>query len=300
MSLMVLQGAVEQGFIYALVALALYISFRTLDIADMTTDGAFTLGGAVSALLTTIGLPWLGILGAMVAGAAAGLITALLQTKLKVAPILAGIITMTGLYSINLMVMRDSSTLPLLKSKTIFTELRALLGPWSNLVLVVAFAVVACLLMGFFLRTKLGLSLRATGDNREMVAASSINPGFTTTVGLCLANALTGLSGALVAQYSKFSDINQGTGMVVIGLASLIIGEVVVGRSSVRRCLIGAVVGAVIYRIIIALALSSKLGANNLKLVSAIIVAAAISYPAIKDRVDFARRRKEGERDAAN
>lgn len=300
MSFVVIQGAVEQGFMYALVALALYISFRTLDIADMTTDGAFTLGGAVSALLTMLGLPWLGLVGAMLAGGVAGLVTAMLQTRMKVAPILAGIITMTGLYSINLMVMRNSSTLPLLKSRTVFSRLREAFGPLGDLLLVVLFALVACVLLGFFLRTKLGLSLRATGDNREMVAASSINPAYTTTVGLCIANALTGLSGGLVAQYSKFSDINQGTGMVVIGLASLIIGEVIVGRGSVRRCIVGAVLGAVIYRVIVAAALSSKLGANNLKLVSAVIVAIAISYPAVKERIDFARRRKEGERDAKN
>lgn len=300
MSFIVIEGAVEQGFLYALVALALYLSFRTLDIADLTTDGSFTLGAAASALLTTLGLPWLGLLAAIVAGAAAGYVTAFLQTKMKIAPILAGIITMTGLYSINLMVMKNSSTLPLLKSSTVFTQFRSLLGDWGSLLLVVVITAAAAVLLGFFLRTQLGLSLRATGDNREMVSASSINPAFTTTVGLCLANALTALSGGLVAQYSKFSDINQGTGMVVIGLASLIIGEVIVGRGSVRRCLIGAVVGAVLYRVIIAAALSSKLGANNLKLVSAVIVAIAISYPAIKERVAFARRRKEGMRDAAN
>lgn len=300
MSFVVIEGAVEQGFIYALVALALYISFRTLDIADLTTDGSFTLGAAVSALLTTVGLPWLGLLGAVLAGTLAGLVTAFLQTKMKITPILAGIITMTGLYSINLIVMKNSSTLPLLKSKTVFTAVKGLLGEWGSLILVVLLAALLCFLLGLFLRTKLGLSLRATGDNREMVSASSINPSYTTTVGLCLANALTALSGGLIAQYSKFSDINQGTGMVVIGLASLIIGEVIIGRGSVRRCLIGAVVGAVLYRVIIAAALSSRLGANNLKLVSAVIVAAAISYPAIRERIDFARRRKAGERDAAN
>lgn len=299
MSLIVIQGAVEQGFLYSLVALALFISFRTLDIADLTTDGSFTFGAAASALLTSLGHPWLGLLAAILAGIAAGSVTAFLQTKMKVTPILAGIITMTGLYSINLMVMKNSSTLPLLKSKTVFTAARAFLGDWGALLLAVLFAALVSVTLGFFLRTKLGLSLRATGDNREMVSASSINPAYTTTVGLCLANALTALSGGLVAQYSKFSDINQGTGMVVIGLASLIIGEVLIGRGSVTRCLLGAVLGAVIYRVIIAAALSSRLGANNLKLVSAVIVAIAISYPAIKERIAFARRRKEAHQDAA-
>lgn len=300
MTFTVFTGAVEQGFIYALVALALYISFRTLDIADLTTDGAFPFGAAASAIFTTMGHPWLGIVMGILCGVLAGFITALLQTKLKVTPILAGIITMTGLYSINIMVMGNKSNLPLLKSTTVFTAFERVFGVWGKMVLVVLVTVLVSAGLVFFLRTQLGLSLRATGDNREMVSASSINPAFTTTVGLCIANGLTALAGALVAQYSKFSDVSLGTGMVVIGLASLIIGEVIVGRGGVVRCVIGAVLGAIIYRVIIAFALSSSVGANNLKLVSAFIVAAAISYPAIKEKVQFIHRRRAGERDAEN
>ena len=293
MSLSVLQGAIEQGFIYSLVALGLFLSYRVLDVADLTTDGSFTLGAACSAILTIQGRPALGLLLALLAGAAAGLVTALLQTRLGVQSILAGIVTMTGLYSINLMVMGGRSNLNMLKEENIFTATEALLGPAGKLLLAGAFALAAGALLALFLRTQLGLSIRATGDNREMVAASSIDPAFTTTVGLCIANALVSLSGGLLVQYQKFSDVNLGTGMVVIGLASLIIGEVITGRRSVVRGIAAAVLGAVIYRIIIAAALAANVGAQNFKLVSAVIVAAAISWPCVQEKIQFYRLRKE-------
>ncbi|MCI9508863.1 MAG: ABC transporter permease [Angelakisella sp.] len=296
MSLSVLQGAVEQGFIYSLVALGLFLSYRTLDIADLTTDGTFTLGAACSALLTILGHPALGLLLALLAGALAGGVTALLQTKLGVQPILAGIVTMTGLYTVNLAVMGGRSNLNMLREENVFTAAETLLGPAGKLILAGAFALGAGGLLFLFLRTQLGLSIRATGDNREMVASSSIDPALTTTVGLCAANALVGLSGGLLVQYQKFSDVNLGTGMVVIGLASLIIGEVVTGRRSVARGIVAAVVGAVIYRIIIAAALVANVGAQNFKLVSAVIVAAAISYPTVAEKLRFARHRKEAEK----
>ena len=288
MSLTVLQGAVEQGFIYSLVALGLYLSYRTLDVADLTTDGSFTLGAACSAILTIGGHPVQGLLLALAAGALAGFVTALLQTRLGVQPILAGIVTMTGLYSVNLMVMGGRSNLNMLKEENVFTAAEGLLGPAGKLVLAGILALLVGAGLALFLRTQLGLSIRATGDNREMVAASSIDPAFTTTVGLCAANAMVALSGGLLVQYQKFSDISLGTGMVVIGLASLIIGEVVMGRCSVVRGIAAALVGAVIYRIIIATALvSTKVGAQNFKLVSAVIVAAAISWPAIREKLRF-------------
>ncbi len=297
MSLTVLQGAVEQGFIYSLVALGLYLSYRTLDVADLTTDGSFTLGAACSAILTIGGHPVQGLLLALAAGALAGFVTALLQTRLGVQPILAGIVTMTGLYSVNLMVMGGRSNLNMLKEENVFTAAEGLLGPAGKLVLAGILALLVGAGLALFLRTQLGLSIRATGDNREMVAASSIDPAFTTTVGLCAANAMVALSGGLLVQYQKFSDISLGTGMVVIGLASLIIGEVVMGRRSVVRGIAAALVGAVIYRIIIATALvSTKVGAQNFKLVSAVIVAAAISWPAIREKVRFYQLRREVER----
>ncbi len=293
MSLSVLQGAVEQGFIYSLVALGLFLSYRVLDVADLTTDGSFTLGAACSAVLTVQGHPAAGLLLALLAGAAAGFVTALLQTRLGVQSILAGIITMTSLYSVNLMVMGGRSNLNMLKEGNLFTAAEALLGPAGKLLLAGAFALGLGVLLALFLRTQLGLSIRATGDNREMVAASSINPAFTTTVGLCAANALVALSGGLLVQYQKFSDVNLGTGMVVIGLASLIIGEVLTGRGSVPRGILAAVLGAVLYRIIIAAALAANVGAQNFKLVSAVIVAAAISWPSVREKLQLYRLRRE-------
>ena len=203
---------------------------------------------------------------------------------------------MTGLYTVNLAVMGGRSNLNMLREENVFTAAETLLGPAGKLILAGAFALGAGGLLFLFLRTQLGLSIRATGDNREMVASSSIDPALTTTVGLCAANALVGLSGGLLVQYQKFSDVNLGTGMVVIGLASLIIGEVVTGRRSVARGIVAAVVGAVIYRIIIAAALVANVGAQNFKLVSAVIVAAAISYPTVAEKLRFARHRKEAEK----
>ena len=296
MSFTVLLGAVEQGFIYSLVALGLFLSYRVLDVADLTTDGSFTLGAACSAVLTIQGQPVAGLLLALAAGALAGLVTALLQTRLGVQPILAGIVTMTGLYTVNLMVMGGRSNLNMLRGQNVFTAAEAALGPMGKLLLAGMAAVVAAVLLALFLRTRLGLSIRATGDNREMVASSSIDPALTTTVGLCAANGLVALSGGLLVQYQKFSDISLGTGMVVIGLASLIIGEVVTGKGGVARGILAAVLGSLIYRVIIAAALVSDVGAQNFKLVSAVIVAAAISWPAIREKLRFHKLRREVEK----
>lgn len=295
MSIQILLTNTEQGLIYSLVALGLYISYRTLDIADLTTDGSFTLGIACSAILTSLGHPVLGLWAALFAGALAGGVTAVLQTKLGVQPILAGIITMTGLYSINLMIM-GKSNLTLLRVDTLFRWADELM-PYGTLVLALVLAVVCAVLLVLFLRTQLGLSLRATGDNRDMVAASSINPAFTTTVGLCIANALIAVSGGLLAQQQGYGDLTLGTGMVVIGLASLVIGEVLVGRGGIVRGVVGALIGSIIYRVLTGIALTSNLGASNLKLVSAVIVAAAISWPAVRDKILFYKKRKEADKE---
>lgn len=286
-------SALELGCIYALVAMALFLSFRVLNIADMTTDGAFTLGCAVSATMAVAGHPVLGLFAAMLAGPAAGFVTSLLQTRLGVPSILAGIITNTGLYTVNLAVMGFSSNVPMLKTNTIFTMLEDALGENlpTKLLLVALIAAIACALLILFLGTRLGLSIRATGDNPDMVRASSINTAFTITVGLCIANALTALSGAVLAQYQRSADINLGTGMVVIGLASLIIGETLFGRGGLWTRAVAAVAGSIIYRFIIALAMRANLPSEALKLISAIIVVLAISAPAIKKGVAFQRRR---------
>ena len=286
-------SALELGCIYALVAMALFLSFRVLNIADMTTDGAFTLGCAVSATLAVAGHPILGLFAAMLAGSAAGCITALLQTKLGVPSILAGIITNTGLYTINLAVMGFSSNVPMLKTTTLFTMLEDLLGEAfpTKLLAAALIAAIVCTALLLFLGTRLGLSIRATGDNPDMVRASSINTAFTITVGLCVANAMTALSGAVLAQYQRSADINLGTGMVVIGLASLIIGETLFGRGGLWTRAVAAVAGSIVYRFIIAVAMRANLPSEALKLISAIIVVLAISAPAIQKNLALRRRR---------
>ena len=197
----VIFSALELGFLYALVALALFLSFRVLNIADMTTDGAFTLGCAVSATIAVAGHPLLALPAAMLCGACAGGVTALLQTKLKIPSILAGIITNTGLYTVNLAVMGFSSNVNMMRSETLFTLVQPYLGKVYKLLPVALITLVVGILLVLFLKTRLGLSIRATGDNPDMVRASSINTGFTITVGLCIANSLTALSGAVLAQY---------------------------------------------------------------------------------------------------
>ena len=292
--LYVSQTALELGSLYALVAMALFLSYRILDIADLTTDGCFVLGAAVSVTCAAAGHPILGIPAAMLAGCAAGFVTAFLQTRLGVPSILAGIVTNTGLYTVNLMAMGWSSSVSLLKQATVFTMFRdtGIGGSWYETVLAAFVTIAAGLLLLYFLGTRLGLSIRATGDNRDMVRASSINPTFTITIGLCMANALTALSGAMVGQYQKTMDINGGTGIVVIGLACLIIGETVLGRRSVRKGIAAVMVGSVIYRLIYAIVYYTKIvPVEGLKLLTAVIVALAIASPTIKSWAMFQRRK---------
>ena len=253
--LTVLQTALEVGLIYGLVALALFISFSILNIADLSTDGCFTLGCAVGAMLTIAGHPILALFAAMAAGMLSGYITAFLQTRLGVESILAGIISNTGLYTINLAVMGFSSNVSITGVDTVFSLFKGLVGgQWSRLILLALIAAVIVLVLIRFFGTSLGLSIRATGDSLDMVSASSINPKATITIGLCLANALTALSGCLIGEYNKFCDINLGTGMVTI-----------------------------------ALALRLNISAEYFKLVSAVIVAVAIAAPNMKDYVHLAK-----------
>ena len=278
----VIMSALELGCIYALVALALFLSFRVLNIADMTTDGTFTLGCAVSATVAVAGHPLLAMPAAMLAGAAAGYITALLQTKFYIPSILAGIITNPGLYPVNLAVMGFSSNVNMLKTETLFSLLKPVLGSGYKLIPAAVIALAVGLFLIFFLKTRLGLSIRATGANADMVRASSINTAFTVTIGLMLSNALTALSGAVLAQYQKTADINLGTGMVIIGLASLIIGETLLPKGKMHLKVLGAILGSIVYRFIIAIALRLDLPSESLKLISAVIVALAIGLPAMK------------------
>jgi putative ABC transport system permease protein len=289
-NLAIVQSALELGIIYALVSLALFLSYSILDIADLTTDGSFTLGCAVSATVALAGHPFLALPAAMAAGVAAGFITAMLQTKFGVPSILAGIVTNTGLYTINLAVMGFSSNVNLFRADTIFSLAQGLfegtpLAGWYKLIVAAVITLIICSLLIAFLGTRLGLSIRATGDNKDMVRASSINPTVTITIGLCMANAMTALSGAILAQYQKAADINIGTGMVVIGLAGLIIGQTLVGRGGMFRNVLAVLCGSIIYRFIMAIALRSNIDVSALKLVSAVIVGVAISIPALKARI---------------
>lgn len=292
--LIITQTALELGFLYALIAMALFLSYRILDIADLTTDGCFVLGAAVSVTVTAAGHPILAIFAAMLAGACAGFVTAFLQTKLGVPSILAGIITNTSLYTVNLMAMGWKSNQSLLGGRTVFTMLRdrGIGGDWYELLLAASVTILAGLLLVLFLGTRMGLSIRATGDNPDMVRASSLNPSFTITVGLCLANVLTALSGAVVGQYQKTVDINSGTGIVVIGLACLIIGETLLGRRSVKKGVIAAILGSIVYRFIYAIVFYTKIvPVECLKLLTAVIVALAIASPSIRRWFAFQKRK---------
>ena len=294
--LYIIQTALQLGCVYSFVALALFLSYRILDIADLTTDGCFVLGMAVSVSCCASGHPFAGVILGMIAGGCAGCVTAILQTQLGVPSILAGIVTNTGLYTINLMAMGWSSNISLLKNETIFSLFKKtnIGGAWNTIILAGMIALCAMVLMKWFLSTRLGLSIRATGDNRDMVSASSINPRFTILVGLVVANIFTGLSGALAGQLQKSADINAGSGIVTIGLATLIIGETLIqGRKSIGRNICACLVGNIVYRCIYAFVLQTHIiPVEGLKLMTAIIVALAIAAPYIKENLDVMKRER--------
>lgn len=296
-----LLGSIQQGFLYALLALGVFITFRILKTPDLTADGSYTLGLAVSAVLAMHGYPMLGLLAAVLAGAVAGCVTGLLQTKAGVHPVLAGILTMFALQSVNLFVM-GAPNISLLGKSSLFTLAQKAFGFLGaggvKTLLCLLISVLFVLALHWFFGTQLGLSIRATGSNEEMVRASSINVDAVKIIGFSLANALVALAGALMAQYQGYADINAGVGTVTIGLASVIIGEVVCGRHGILVGLISAVVGAVAYRLILAGALLVKLPTYSFKFISAVIIAIALAVPAIKGRIAFARAKKGGTRNA--
>ena len=290
------QTALELGLINSLTVLALFLSYSMLNVCDLSTDGCFTLGACVGAVVAISGHPWLSLPAAMGAGIVSGFVTALLQTRMGVESLLAGIIVNTGLYSINIAVMGNSSLLNMNKTETVFTKAKALLkgtalsGQYKLLVALIAVAV-TIVFLSLFLRTRLGLAIRATGNNPDMVRSSSINPAFTTTVGLCVSNAFTALSGCLLAQSQKAVNIDIGSGMVTVALASLLIGGTFMGRGSIPKRAVGVVLGSFIFRLVYAVALRFDMPASMLKLVSAVIVVAAISGPYLKGQVPLLRRR---------
>ncbi|MDD7729306.1 MAG: ABC transporter permease [Clostridia bacterium] len=290
------ETALKLGLICSLTVLALFLSYSMLNVCDLSTDGCFTLGAAVGAAAAIAGHPFLSIAAAMLAGICSGFVTAILQTKLGVESLLAGIIVNTGLYSINIAVMGGSSLMNMNKTTTVFTMVRdaldgtplksrtEILIALAAVVLVVAFLVI-------FLKTRLGLAIRATGNNSDMVKSSSINPVFTTIVGLCIANSFTALSGCLLAQSQKSVDINIGQGMVTIALASLLIGGTIMGKGGILTRAIGMVLGSFIFRLVYTVALRFNMPAFMLKLVSSIIVVLAISVPYLKRQWPQVKRR---------
>ena len=306
--LTLLETALELGLVSALTVLALFLSYSMLNVCDLSTDGCFTLGATVGAAVAIAGHPYLSIAAAMLAGVASGFVTAFLQTKMGVNSLLAGIIVNTGLYSVNIAVMGGSSILNMNKVDTVFSKVRELTqetplkGHYKPIIALSAVVIVAVLL-GFFLKTRVGLAIRATGNNPDMVRSSSINPVITTIIGLCIANSFTALSGCLLAQMQKSVDIDTGTGMVTVALASLLIGNVFLGKKKMPLRIVGMVLGAFVFRLVYTIALRFDMPAFMLKLVSSVVVIAAISIPYLKEQMPLFKRRfvhsrKEDERDA--
>ena len=291
-----LQTAFELGLISSLTVLALFLSYSMLNVCDLSTDGCFTLGASVGAVVAISGHPYLSIVAAMFAGIASGFITAILQTKMGVDSLLAGIIVNTALYSINIAAMGNSSLLNMNKTETVFTKVKTLLAgtfleKQSVLIVSLIAVVLVILFLSLFLKTKMGLAIRATGNNPDMVRSSSINPAFTTIIGLCVANAFTGLSGCLLAQSQKSVNIDIGTGMVTVALASLLIGGVFMRKGKITAKAIGVVIGAIVFRLVYTVALRFNMPASMLKLVSSVIVIIAISGPYLKSKYPEFKRR---------
>lgn len=293
-----MQTVLELGLISSFTVLALFLSYTMLNVCDLSTDGCFTLGAAVGAIVALNGHPILSIPLAMLAGVASGLITALLQTVLGIDSLLAGIVVNTGLYSINIAVMKKSSLLNLNSADTVFSLLKAKLDGTAlegkQTLIIAALAVfLIVLFLSLFLKTKLGLSIRATGNNPDMVKSSSINPIVTTIIGLCIANSFTALSGCLLAQSQKQAEINIGTGMVTVALASLLIGGVFVRRGKIPLRAIGAVIGAVVFRLVYQIAIGLHMPPFMLKFVSSVIVIIAIAGPYLKTKMpEYIRKAK--------
>lgn len=276
MSLTIILKAIELGLIFSILSLGVYISFRVLNVPDLTVDGSFATGCAVCAVMTIAGHPYLGLLLAFVAGGLCGMVTAFLQTKMHMQPLLAGILTMVALYSINLRIMSGAPNISLFSTNTLFTLIDSEL-----LILLIFSLVIGFILFGFF-KTNLGLMLRATGDNEVMVRSSSINVDRMKFLGMALSNGIVALSGALLAQYQNFADITSGTGMMVLGLAGIIIGEAILRKRTIGFGIASAIIGACIYRLLYQFALQFGIPATDMNLMSAILVAITISLPYLK------------------
>jgi putative ABC transport system permease protein len=294
--LLAMQGAASQGVLWGIMTLGLYITFKILDFADMTVDGSFALGGSLSAVLIVSGVnPFLSLILVAIAGACAGLVTGVLHTKLKIPGLLAGILTMIALYSVNIRIMGKANT-PLIGVNTIVSSFGGLLGfdkTISTLAIGILFSACIVAAMYWFFGTELGSAIRATGNNERMVRALGVNTDTMKNLGLMIGNALVALSGAMVAQSQGYADVGMGTGTIVIGLASIIIGEVIFGRRfSFWYRLLSVVLGSVIYRIIIAVVLQLGMKSTDLKLLTAIIVAIALALPVLRSNFTAAGNRR--------
>ncbi len=275
MSTGVIIRAVELGLIFSVLSLGEYITVKVMDSPDLTVDGSFVTGGCTAAMLTLAGFPNLGLAAAFVAGLLCGCVTAFLQTKMKIQGLLAGILTMTALYSVNLRIMQGAPNVSLyaVPKPTILNN------PATVLYVLIAIVALIALLMYAFFKTNLGLMLRAAGDNEEMIRSSSVNVDSMKFLGFALSNGLVALSGALLVQFQKFADVTGGTGMLVLGLAGIIIGESVFRRSGIGFGLAASITGAILYRLLYTLALQLGFPATDMNLVSAVLVAVTISIP---------------------
>ena len=291
-------STVSQGLLWAIMALGVFLTFRVLDIADLSVEGTFPLGAAVAATLIDAGHSvWFAMLIALIAGCIGGTVTALLTTKLKIPALLSGILTMIGLYSVNLMIM-GKANVPLLRAETVFTLTEDLFGVSSvvaTLIVGLIATTVVGVIMYWFFGTVLGTAIRATGCNPQMARAQGINTNVMVILGLLISNGLVALSGALVAQSNGFADVGMGTGTIVIGLASVIIGEVLFGTRSFKNWLISVVLGSVVYRAVIAIVLELGMPPNDLKLFTAVLVAIALSLPLIKNKCAIMKRSEEAD-----
>lgn len=285
MSISVVIGAIELGLIYAVMGMGVYLSFRVLNIPDLTIDGSFTCGCAAGAVCTMASHPYLGMGAAFVCGMLCGLVTGILITRFRIQPILSGILTMTALYSVNLRIQGGKPNISMFGQKTIFTEIQDLLGKDAgSIVMIIFILAVVCFVLYLFLNTQLGLSMRATGSNEAMVRASSINANQMKVIGLALANGIIAFAGALLAQYQGFADVSSSSGKMVLGLASIIVGEAFFGHRTIIRSITSVIVGSLIYRFLLTFALQFGLNASDLNLFSAALVALSISLPYMKKR----------------
>ena len=300
----VLLGACALGLLWAITTIGVFITYRVLDIPDLTTEGSIVLGAATASVAIAAGMsPYLATALAMLAGTGAGIITGLLHTKLRIPALLSGILTMIALYSVNIRVMNNSANISLLRMDTVFTPFIEM-GHARNIAVILTgliFVAAVIALIFWFFCTEIGSAVRATGNNASMAKAQGINTDKSKMQGLAISNGLIGLSGGLIAQYLGFSDVQMGQGSIVIGLASLIIGEVLFGKTSFFRTLIAIVFGAITYRFIIALVLEAGMRATDLRLFTALTVALALYLPNIKSRLlSRIKRKGEGVSDAGS